>query len=66
MRCVPGALLIALACAAAAHAAPDLILINGKVFTSDADHPIAEAFAVTTGRFTAVSTLVSGIRAFPP
>jgi predicted amidohydrolase YtcJ len=56
MRYVPGALLIALACVAAAHAAPDLILVNGKVFTSDAGHPIAEAFAVTTGRFTAVGS----------
>jgi predicted amidohydrolase YtcJ len=56
MRYVPGALLIALACVATAHAAPDLMLINGKVFTSDAGQPIAEAFAVTAGRFTAVGS----------
>jgi predicted amidohydrolase YtcJ len=56
MRHVPSALLIALACVAAAHAAPDLILINGKVFTSDAGQSIAEAFAVTAGRFTAVGS----------
>ncbi len=48
------ALLIALAVAAPVGAAPDLILINGKVFTSDAGRPAAEAFAVTEGRFTAV------------
>lgn len=48
------ALLIALAAAAPAGAAPDLILINAKVFTSDAGRPAAEAFAVTDGRFSAV------------
>ncbi|HYL01984.1 MAG TPA: amidohydrolase [Steroidobacteraceae bacterium] len=48
------ALLIALAAAAPAGAEPDLILINAKVFTSDAGRPAAEAFAVTDGRFSAV------------
>ena len=50
------ALLIALAVAAPVRAAPDLILINGKVFTADASRPVAEGFAVTGGRFTAVGS----------
>jgi len=54
MHRMAAALLIALAVAAPVHAAPDLILINGKVFTSDAGRPAAEAFAVTEERFTAV------------
>jgi predicted amidohydrolase YtcJ len=37
-------------------AAPDLILFNGDVFTADARHPHAEAFAVEDGRFIAVGT----------
>ena len=34
--------------------APDVILRNGKVYTSDTAQPRAEAFAIADGRFTAV------------
>ena len=34
--------------------APDLILVNGKVFTSDAGHPYAEALAIRGERIVAV------------
>lgn len=49
------------ACAAGApsgarNAAPDLVLINGRVFTSDDTQPRAEAFAVKDGRFVAVGS----------
>jgi predicted amidohydrolase YtcJ len=37
-------------------AAPDLILFNGDVFTADARHPHADAFAVENGRYIAVGT----------
>ncbi len=36
--------------------APDLIVINAKVYTMDTRAPRAEAFAVTNGKFTAVGT----------
>lgn len=36
--------------------APDLVVINAKVFTSDPAQPRAEAFAVSNGRFTAVGS----------
>jgi formylmethanofuran dehydrogenase subunit A len=35
---------------------PDLIVVNAKVYTMDAQAARAEAFAVTDGRFTAVGT----------
>jgi predicted amidohydrolase YtcJ len=35
---------------------PDLIVVNGRVFTSDAALPRAEAFAVKNGRFVAVGS----------
>ena len=35
---------------------PDVIVVNAKVYTMDARAPRAEAFAVTTGRFTAVGS----------
>ena len=35
---------------------PDLIVVNGKVFTSDTALPRAEAFAVKNGRFAAVGS----------
>src|SRR5436309_7587852 len=35
---------------------PDLIVVNGKVFTSDTALPRAEAFAVKNGRFVAVGS----------
>jgi predicted amidohydrolase YtcJ len=35
---------------------PDLIVVNGRVFTSDASAPRAEAFAVKNGRFVAVGS----------
>jgi len=40
----------------AAGAEPDLIVINGIVYTSDATRPRAEAFAVKNGRFVAVGS----------
>jgi len=42
--------------AAASRQDPDLIVINGKVYTMDSRAPRAEAFAVTAGRFTAVGS----------
>ena len=41
---------------AAAMAAPDLIVINGDIYTVDPDAPRAEAFAVEDGRFTAIGS----------
>src|SRR3989441_11573414 len=35
---------------------PDLIVVNGNVFTSDTAQPRAEAFAVKNGRFVAVGS----------
>jgi predicted amidohydrolase YtcJ len=32
----------------------DLVVVNGRVYTSDPSQPVAEAFAVKDGRFTAV------------
>jgi predicted amidohydrolase YtcJ len=40
--------------ASAARAAPDAIYLNGKIVTVDAGFTIAEAFAVASGKFTAV------------
>ena len=37
-------------------AAPDLVVVNAKVYTSDAVMPRAEAFAVKNGRFVAVGS----------
>jgi len=42
--------------AAAVRGEPDLIVINARVFTSDAAQPRAEAFAVKDGRFVAVGS----------
>jgi predicted amidohydrolase YtcJ len=42
--------------AAASAGAPDLVIVNGRVLTSDSAAPRAEAFAVTNGRFTAVGS----------
>jgi predicted amidohydrolase YtcJ len=39
-----------------AGAAPDLVLLDGRVFTSDDRAPKAQAFAVHAGRFTAVGS----------
>src|SRR5438477_3262227 len=41
---------------ATSGAAPDLIVVNGVVYTSDPAQPRAEAFAVTDGRFVAVGS----------
>ena len=41
---------------AAAAGEPDLILVNGRVLTSDTAQPRADAFAVRNGRFTAVGS----------
>jgi predicted amidohydrolase YtcJ len=40
----------------AGTASPDMILVNGRVFTVDEDTPTAEAFAVKDGRFVAVGS----------
>lgn len=50
------ALAVLLADRPARAAAPDLILINGKVFTADPAHHFAEALAIRGERITAVGT----------
>ena len=35
---------------------PDLVLLNGRVYTMDDSAPRAEAFAVRDGRFVAIGT----------
>src|SRR5687768_12643169 len=47
---------VAPAAAAPPDVAPDLIVTNAKVYTSDAAQPRAEAFAVSSGRFVAVGS----------
>src|SRR6266542_879186 len=42
--------------AAGAGGEPDLIVVNGRVYTSDTALPRAEAFAVKNGRFAAVGS----------
>ena len=42
--------------AAALSAAPDVIVVNARVYTMDTRAPRAEAFAVSGGRFTAVGS----------
>ncbi len=39
--------------AAAQQAAPDIVLLNGKIFTSDAGHPYVQALAIRGDRITA-------------
>ena len=36
------------------QAAPDLVLLNGKIFTSDAAHPYVQALAIRGERITAI------------
>jgi predicted amidohydrolase YtcJ len=43
-------------CSAAATAAPDLIVINGDVYTVEPGLPRAQAFAVENGKFTVVGS----------
>ena len=38
------------------NSAPDLVVLNGRVYTVDDDQPRAEAFAVKNGRFLAVGS----------
>ena len=38
------------------QAPPDLILLNGKIFTSDAAHPYVEALAIRGERIVATGT----------
>ena len=38
------------------QSAPDLVLVNAKVFTADPAHPYAEALAIEDGRFTVIGT----------
>ncbi len=42
--------------AGAVQAAPDRILFNGDIHTSDRSAPVAQAFAIENGRFTAVGS----------
>lgn len=44
------------ACVAVAQPAPDTVFINAKVFTSDIERPMAQAFAVRDGRFVTVGS----------
>jgi predicted amidohydrolase YtcJ len=46
----------AFAYSAAALAAPNLVIVNAKVFTADPAQPHAEAIAIEGGKFTAVGT----------
>ena len=39
-------------------AAPNLVLLNGKIFTSDASHPYVQALAIREGRITATGDSV--------
>ena len=48
------ALLFLFSCHSAA--APDMVLVNAKVFTADPDRPYAEALAIEAGRFSAIGT----------
>ncbi|GAA5047892.1 amidohydrolase [Erythrobacter westpacificensis] len=48
--------LAALLCTTPAVAGPDLIVVNGDVYTVDEEYPRAEAFAVEDGKFTAIGT----------
>lgn len=48
--------LAALLLATPALAAPDLIVVNGDVYTVDEEYPRAEAFAVEDGKFVAIGT----------
>jgi imidazolonepropionase-like amidohydrolase len=41
------------AAAESQQAAPDLVLLNGKIFTSDAAHPYVQALAIRGERITA-------------
>ena len=42
------------AAVSAKTAAPDLVLFNGKIFTSDADHPYVQALAIRSERIIAI------------
>ncbi len=55
MRKIP-LLFVTLLGGTTAVAAPDLIVINGDIYTVDPDAPRVEAFAVENGRFIAVSS----------
>lgn len=54
--CPAIALLASLLGGAPVSAAPELIVVNGDVYTVDADNPRIEAFAIENGRFTAVGS----------
>ena len=53
---VAGLLLAAVLVPARAAEAPDRIFVNARVWTGDSGRPVADAFAVTGGRFVAVGT----------
>src|SRR4051812_4611978 len=48
------AITLALALAQTASSAPDLIVVNARIFTADETQPVAQALAVEHGRFSAV------------
>ncbi len=50
---VLAALLASSLASAAQEPAPDLILYNGKIFTSNAEHPYVQALAIRGERITA-------------
>ena len=56
MRRVSVVLALVFAAACSGAAAPDVVLINGKVFTSNPDQPWAEAIAIRGERIVAVGT----------
>ncbi|HET9986819.1 MAG TPA: amidohydrolase family protein [Longimicrobiales bacterium] len=51
-----GVLVPLAACSARAQRAPELLLVDGKVFTADSTHPWAEAVAIRGERITRVGT----------
>jgi predicted amidohydrolase YtcJ len=58
MRALPLALAFSLAAVAAGAQTPNLVLINGRVYTLDAGRPWAEGLAIAGDRIAAVGTTV--------
>jgi len=52
----PLALILLVALASGQQSPPDLILLNGKIFTSDSAHPFVEALAMRGERIVAIGT----------
>src|SRR5262245_11260249 len=53
---VPFALLLSAVCSTGEQSSPDLILVNGKIFTSSSTHPYVEALAIRGERISSVGT----------